>query len=366
MTPGSVPQAVNTPSPSQMTELSTTTLSTDKSPLANASSASSLTEPYPWIHSNSPKVSSNPASVGSIPMTSTTTSLSHGISEVSALPVAHISSPQSVPSPQRTNTTTSLYQSSQQSSFPLQSTTFNSSSNQFPATLNLSVHDTLGSLSNPIQITSPGADFHTTSTASTHSLASLMSPASTAITSDPAITSVTSPPFAFTSSLSSSMASQIDIASISSSLDPQSMASSVSNISSLLMSNSSSSVPPSSTQSVRPSLPSQTPTPPPPPTTQPQGAAAVAAQILMQATLQASKQGPGGLATSLPTGLPTGLPLPAAVSSTNTFPPNATSLTPSINPTMVVTPVTLGSGQNTGIETESIVYIIRDTFASLF
>ncbi len=329
-TPSSVPQSsINTPSPGQMSEFPTTTLAADKSPLAKASSASSLIEPYPLIHSNSPKLSSNPASVGSIPITST--SLSYGLNDVSTLPVSHISSPQSVSSPQ---TITSLHQPLQQSSsFPLQSSTFNSSLSQFPASLHLSAHDPLGSMSNPIQITSPGADtglnFHVSSSSSTLSLASLMSPASSVTTSASTIMSVTSPPFGFTSSLSSSMASQIDIASISSSLqDSQSMPSSVSNISNLLMSNSS-----PSNQSVRSNIPSQTPTPPPPSTTQAQGAAAVAAQILMQATLQASKQNPGGLGLSLPTG----------VSNANTFPPT-TSLAVTSSFTIGATPVT---GQNT-------------------
>ena len=310
---GSIPQPTNTPSPSQITELTTATLTTDKSPLAKASSAGSLAETYPWIHSNSPKVSSNPASVESTVMSSF--GLPHSVGEAPPISISHSLSPQSALSPQRTSVTTSLHPSSSYFSssssssssqphsqpFPLQSNMLGPGASSFPGTLSLSAHDPLGSFSNPIQITSPGADpgslsFQTSSAAaSSHSLASLMSSASS-------LSSVTSPPFGFSSSLSSSMASQIDIASVASTLEPQSASSTLSNISSLLMATSSSTAPLSSSPSIRPPpppLPSQTPTPPPPSGTQSQGAAAVAAQILRQAVMQAKNPQSGGMGSTL-------------------------------------------------------------------
>ncbi len=305
-TPGSVGSTHQTSSPSE--QLTTANTTTDKSPLAKTSSASSLVDPTLWVHS--PKMLSNPASV---PMTSS--GLTHGTGDVPSLPISHTPSPQSVPS-------------------------FSTGGSTFTGGLTLSVHDTLGSYGNPIQITSPIADgslaFQTTSTAtSNYSLASLMSPAT--------LPSVTSPPFGMNSSLTSSMAPPIDISS-SSSVEQPSVASTVSNISSLLLANSSATTanPLVSTQvPVRPPLSSQTP----PPSTQ-GGAAAVAAQILRQATLQANKQNPV---------VGTGLPLSSApnVSATTGtgFPQNPSSLAPNPNPPISVAAVAppIGAGLSTGM-----------------
>ena len=137
------------------------------------------------------------------------------------------------------------------------------------------------------------------------------------------------------------MASQIDVSSIASTLDSQSVTSSMSNISSLLTASLSSNLTPSSSisQPTRSVFPNQTQSLPPtlPVTSQPAGgAAAVAAQIVQVAAIQAKKPGIG---SSLQTGLPQTQIPPGA---SDGFPSVPSSLAPALNP--VVGGASLGGG----------------------